>query len=1048
MKSIKKLLIILICIILATLTVACNTTTPTVKPSGPSAGDSGTNQTPGEDSNGGSDEDNSNNGGSNEGGSSTDPIPLPKPDPVPSYEDTTVAVLDRNNPTDSVIIYASGLSEEASALQSKLTAAYIPGIAVTSTDSASAKYRIVLGEVDCEATRIAKALYTEASAKSPGDHYWAFAYVDGDLAVYADDGLGYEQAISDLVSKNVNLGKLIIEKDFSATGVYTKAQHEALLERIEKEKESVDIHLPHIDALLSLLEAQREELKTYKGKISKYSASDAEILLFQKYSAHIGVPAAGRPDVTPSNEHPRLFVTKDTISEIKNSLRADDAMAVRFETLLRKTLANGATLATLDPAGKSHNLDYTYLEVIQVKALASLVYGDDYYGYQAIYYMKNVLKSLDIQYIASDQCRDYGYVMFTAALVYDWCYDLLTEEDKIQLIAGVENCLCRGTNKAGSKIEVGFPPSGGGAVVGHSCEYIILRDYLSFAIAIYGDNNSWWNYIGGRVYNEFIPVRNYYYQSDLTPQGTGVYITARFGADIFTAWMLKTATGENPLSSMDRVVRSCLSYEFSAKRLFNDGDGNGNYVDAFRYMDIAYMSAYLYGDTTLLAQGNFLLGTKTLSCGVHRKGYMGINNPLYMALSGLCDIQPKADRYEEMELLNYNGSPLGQYLAHSAWNDPSSVSVFMRIKERTTGNHEHADSGTFEIYYKGMLTSDGGIYDNNSSHGSFYHSATVSHNGLLIYDPAKRNSEGGLYSGGQIIGVGSSSNLNNWLADENMKTGTVTGRQHEYIGGDKSKPKYAYIAGDITAAYDSASAFYVGRRMLTVFTGDAEFPMVFFVFDDITSRQGCQRSFLLQITSKDAPTVNENDKTVTTENEGGRLVLTCLTAPTGSGSLIFEKHGGRNSGSYNASKSQNYLINGKQCVPSSNSDDGHWGRVEIIYATPKASVTFMNVLYVTDKGNKNAASVVSIEDAIGLEGGVFEGRIAGLFATSRIGADESLSCTTSGEGYLDYYVSGVAAGEWSVSVNGADYGTYTATEDGGLLTFTAPAGKITISPTN
>ena len=1047
MKSIKKLLIILICIILATLTVACNTTTPAVKPSGPSAGDSGTNQTPGEDSNGGSDEDNSNNGGSNEGGSSTDPTPLPKPDPVPSYEDTRVAVLDKNNPAASVIVYAGGLADEAEHLQSVLTAVGIAGIDKADTVSSDVAYRIILGNVSCEATGAAKALYS--GAKSGDDFVWAFAYADGDLAIYAESNIAYEKAISDLVSNNVNLGRLIIDKDFSATGVYTQAQYQAYLAQIEREKQNLALHEGQIDALLALLEAQREELKTYMGKVSKYEANDPEILLFQQYREHLGTPSAGRPTVTPNDEHPRLLITSDMIPEIQKSLRAGDAKAKQFQTLVSKTLPNGGLLKELDPAGKTHNLDYTYLEVIQAKALASAVYGDDYYGYQAIYYMKNVLKSLDIQYIASDQCRDYGYVMFTAALVYDWCYDLLTEEDKIQFIAGVENCLCEGKNKAGSKTEVGFPPSGGGAVVGHSCEYIILRDYLSFAIAIYGDNNAWWNYIGGRVYNEFIPVRNYYYQSDMTPQGTGTYVTARFGADIFTAWMLKTATGENPLSSMDRVVRSCLSYEFSAKRLFNDGDGNGSYVDAFRYMDIAYMSAYLYGDTTLLAQGDFLLGTKTLSCGVHRKGYMGINNPLYMALSGLCDIQPKADRYEEMELLNYNGSPLGQYLAHSAWNDPSSVSVFMRIKERTTGNHEHADSGTFEIYYKGMLTSDGGIYDNNSSHGSFYHSATVSHNGLLIYDPAKKNSEGGLYSGGQIIGVGSSANLDNWLADENMKTGTVTGRQHEYIGGDKSKPKYAYIAGDITAAYDSASASYVGRRMLTVFTGDAEFPMVFFVFDDITARQGCQRSFLLQITSKTAPTIDAESKTVITENEGGRLVLTCLTAPTGSGSLIFAKHGGRNSGSYNASKSQNYLINGKQCVPSSNSsDDGHWGRVEIIYATSKASVTFMNVLYVTDKGNTNAASVVSIEDAIGLEGGVFNGRIVGLFASARDGADETLSCTTSGEGYLDYYVSGVAAGEWSVSVNGADYGTYTATEDGGLLTFTAPAGKITISPTN
>jgi hypothetical protein len=277
MKKALKLILILICITIAISAAAC---TPSVQPQRPAPDDDST-------VGGGSlpDDNKPTPKPDPDPNPNPDPDPDPEPDPEPEpdvpYEDTTVAVLDRNNPTDSVIIYASGLLEEASALQSKLTAAYIPGIAVTSTDSASAKYRIVLGEVDCEATRIAKALYTEASAKSPGDHYWAFAYADGDLAVYAGDGLGYEQAISDLVSKNVNLGKLIIEKDFSATGVYTKAQHEDLLERIEKEKESVDIHLPHIDALLSLLEAQREELKTYMGKVSKYEANDPEILLFQ-----------------------------------------------------------------------------------------------------------------------------------------------------------------------------------------------------------------------------------------------------------------------------------------------------------------------------------------------------------------------------------------------------------------------------------------------------------------------------------------------------------------------------------------------------------------------------------------------------------------------------------------------------------------------------------------------------------------------------------------------------------------------------------------------
>ena len=1032
MKSITRLLAIFIFIVLASFVVACNTTTPVGKPSGPSSTTPSTGQTP--------------DGGSSNGdsGSNVDPNPDSKPDSVPQYEDSRVAVLDKNSPEASIIVYASDLDDEAEHLQSVLTAAGIAGIDKTDSASQDAEYRIIIGNIECAATDAAKELYFKA--KSDDDFVWAFAYVDGDLAIYAEGDIAYEQAISDLVSKNANLGKLIIEKDFSATGVYTKEQYQALLNQIAKEEQTTAQHEALIDSILALLETQRAELKTYTGKVSKYDENDPEILLFQQYRAHLGYPTSGRPTVKPSEDHPRLLITSDMIPEIQKSLRSGDAKAKQFQTLINKTLPNGGLLRTLDPAGKSQNLDYTYLEVIQAKALAYAVYGDAYFGYQAIYYIKNILKSLDIQYIASDQCRDYGYVMFTTALVYDWCYDLLTDEDKVQLIAGVENCLCEGKNKAGSKIEVGFPPSYGGSVVGHSSEYVILRDYLSFAIAIYGDNNAWWNYVGGRVYNEFIPVRNYYYQSDLTPQGTGVYITARFGADTFTAWMLKTATGENPFVNMEKIVRSCLSYEFTPKQLFNDGDGNGNYVDAFRYMDIAYMSAYLYGDTTLLAQGDYLLGTKTLSCGVHRKGYMGINNPLYIALSGLCDIQPKADRYEDMELLNYNGHPVGQYLAHSAWNDPDAVSVFMRIKERTTANHEHADAGTFEIYYKGMLTSDGGIYDNKSSHGSAYHQATVSHNGLLVYDPTKKNTEGGWYSGGQRSGLGGPSTLDSWLADENMASGLVTGRQHGYIGGDPSKPQYAYIAGDISAAYDSTTASYVGRRMLTVFTDDAEFPMVFFVFDDITSKQGCQRSFLLQITSKDEPTIDTKNQTVTTENGSGRLVLTCLTTPT-SGRLTMRGQGGRNSGTYNASLSQNYLINGKQCVPSSNSsDDGHWGRIEIIYATPSTDVTFMNVIYVTDKGNENAASVVSIEDAIGLEGGVFNEKIAGLFATSRVGADEALSCTVKGKGNLDYYVSGVTAGAWSVSVNGTDYGTYTATEEGGLLTFTAPAGKITISP--
>jgi hypothetical protein len=127
-------------------------------------------------------------------------------------------------------------------------------------------------------------------------------------------------------------------------------------------------------------------------------------------------------------------------------------------------------------------------------------------------------------------------------------------------------------------------------------------------------------------------------------------------------------------------------------------------------------------------------------------------------------------------------------------------------------------------------------------------------------------------------------------------------------------------------------------------------------------------------------------------------------------------------------------------------DDGHWGRVEIVHTGGTAAATFMNVLYVTDKGNTNMATVKATTSENGLTGGVFNNKIAALFATSRTESKTELSCKTSGSSEMDYYVSGLAAGRWRVTVDGNVIGTFRATEEGGLLTFTAPAGAITISP--
>jgi hypothetical protein len=141
------------------------------------------------------------------------------------------------------------------------------------------------------------------------------------------------------------------------------------------------------------------------------------------------------------------------------------------------------------------------------------------------------------------------------------------------------------------------------------------------------------------------------------------------------------------------------------------------------------------------------------------------------------------------------------------------------------------------------------------------------------------------------------------------------------------------------------------------------------------------------------------------------------------------------------------MIEGKQLPPQSiTADDGHWGRVEIVYDKASSTATFMNLIYVTDKGNDDIATMKATSSDDGLTGAIFEKKIVALFATNRSRATTAVSCKTSGSSEMDYYVSGLAEGKWTVTVDGSSIGTYEATAEGGMIVFKAPAGTVTVSP--
>ena len=807
---------------------------------------------------------------------------------------------------------------------------------------------------------------------------------------------------------------------------------------------------------------------------------------------------ASIPSIT--QDHPRLLVTSDTIPTVRKALEEHTTTNDRFFELLDTSLEDVNSfkldsIATIEAAGGfgtdsanptydgragKHNYRKDYLELIQIKALGYLVDGHELYGYQAIHGIKQYLNSLDVTnssyYIKSNMEREHGNVAFTAALVFDWCYPLLNDVDKAQIMAAVQNITLKGTmpGNGDAKMHCGYPPfSNGtaGAVAGHGSEREILRDYLSVAVAFYGESgakniskataNSWWTYISTLVYSQYVPVRNYYFRSGVAPQGLGVYVSGRHISDMYSAWILLTATGTQPYDKIDTTVRNFLGWETQPNFLFSDGDGNyvGKQIgeqNTYELRSLAYMTAYLFNDEAMLTQARTMPDNNSRASDPYYKGVYGadtieLTSAMYVALTGMSDMtyNPNKDKYEGMPLIQYNGSPLGQYVTHEAYGVNDSASVYMRIKERYTANHEHLDAGTFMIYYKGMLTADTGVYASyGGAHQRYYHTATVSHNGLLIFDESKYDSTSTdnavkWYSGGQQFKNTPASYSE--LKSANWKAGNVVGHRHAYTDSTSTQPLYAYVAGNITPSYDSETVSHVGRRMLTVYTGDENVPMVFFTYDSITAKDASyQQKYLLQIPSSQKPTsavvtTNGSDyKTIKTENGGGQLVLTCIN-----GNLTHKGCSG-------------YSVNG---VQNTATDLGAWGHIELLL--PKVeSNNLLNAMYVTDAGtstyypsekitNSSKGNITS--GAIDLDGCVFNNSVAAIFAKKELTSssdfvNSTMSFTAPGSGELSYYIDGLQGGNWNVKItsDGKTFST-TAKASNGLLTFDAPAGDVVLT---
>jgi heparin/heparan-sulfate lyase len=690
------------------------------------------------------------------------------------------------------------------------------------------------------------------------------------------------------------------------------------------------------------------------------------------------------------------------------------------------------------PEGKPEDVwNDTRRLAFEARAFLYLIEGDEAAGRSAVRMTLDYLSTMTTDFFASD---DY-FLSFAihkgllgAAMVYDWCYPLLTPEQKPEFVNQVK--------RVAERSECGWPPNRIGFLTGHCVEMKPVA-MLAAGIALYDEDRSIYDLMADHLYNGYAPARNFYYPGHKHHQGSA-YAPCRFDFEVTASFIITRMGFPNPCIPEQGKTPYHFLYSRRPDGLFvlEGDDYAGASPDWYNGGDLLHMLAALYGDPYVVDEAL-------------RYGHDAADATLRMVMR---DETLTARPVEELPLTYYFGSPHGQMIARTGWDvqggrDAGTVIATMNIGEYLFGNHQHLDAGHFSIYYKGPLAIDSGVYI--GTHGGYgcdhfrnYYQRTIAHNALLILDPDEptpfawkqelRDWVRTSRDGGQFWLCGKAEEPKR--IEEIIEHGRRAHVLAHAFGPDPVVPDYSYLAGDLTQGYLApppypAKVAEVTRSFVFLNLRSTRHPAVLVVFDRVaSSKPEFRKSWLLH--SNLEPTVNEGMIVMEEIRDGynGRLVNHVLLPSAGKREITTVGGPGRE-----------FWVDGKNFPQGYDQpkehDPGAW-RVEVSPKVPATTDLFLNVLQVMDaKGGPEplAPRLLDQDEMVGI---AIADRTVFFSRTSTLLVGPVSVRLPETDGDWGCLVTGLSAGRWNVE--GPAGFTLDVTEEGGCLYFRGPAGEYTV----
>jgi Heparinase II C-terminal domain/Heparinase II/III-like protein/Domain of unknown function (DUF4962) len=727
----------------------------------------------------------------------------------------------------------------------------------------------------------------------------------------------------------------------------------------------------------------------------------------------------------PPKVHPRLYLRSQQVAELQ-ARKSNPALQKVWDELNKMQ-------EDRKPEDNPEAKDWRYyfdpkglLTRTELKAMDYLVNKDHKLAREAIAMIMDTLERAEYPKV-QDISRGIGRLMVTGSIVYDWCYDQLKPEEKMRFVKAFV--------RLAKMLECGYPPVKDNSIVGHASEWMIMRDMLSAGIAIYDEFPEMYNLAAGRFFNEHLPARNWFYAAHGYHQGMS-YLNVRYSNDLFALWILDRMGAGNVYNTSQQFVL----YDMIYKRR---PDGQ---VMAGGDMDYTRKRSNTYTLPALLA-GSY-----------YKDEYINFEYLRDSKIENQCklfdflwrDTRLGSRKPDDLPLTRYSGSPYGWMIARTGWGTESVIAE-MKVNEYNFVNHQHNDAGSFQIYYKGPLAIDAGIYQGssggyNSPHNKNFFKRTIAHNSLLIFDPKEvfaASSYGGadksdfvMNDGGQRLpgdGWGPAKDLEDMLHG-NFKTGKILANG---FGPGSQSPDYSYLKADITEAY-SSKVKEVKRSFMFLNLKETKIPAALIVFDKVVSSNPDFKKFWL-LHSIEKPEISGNRITImrTKNGDSGMLVNNVLLPELSNAEIVPVGGKGKEFWVFGT----NYPNEPKAGTDEAN-ERGEW-RVEISPKKPATEDYYLNVMQITDNAQKNLPKVKRIdgEKVIGVQ---MADRVT-TFSKNFTTLDRSFSFSIEGKGTFKFALTDMLPGTWQIMKEGKVFlPALIVRSDDGILYFEGEAGKYSL----